>query len=106
MTKTLYAIKDYPSGAILDVYDTRDEAREAIQAWEEQDMLECVYQVGSYYIDPIIGSEAAYYWATQCTCTTDCLAYARGVCPYAANHKSECPKVRQLMASINDAGDT
>lgn len=50
MTRTLYAIKSWPHGHILDVYDTREEARDTIAAWEEQDMDECVYSPGNYYI--------------------------------------------------------
>lgn len=50
MIRTLYAIKSWPHGHILDVCDTRDEARDTIEAWEEQDMLDCVYSVGNYYI--------------------------------------------------------
>lgn len=50
MTRILYAIKSWPHGNILDVCDTRREARETIAAWEEQDMDECVYSPGNYYI--------------------------------------------------------
>lgn len=39
-----------PHGQILDVYKTREEARDTIAAWEEEDMLDCVYSPGNYYI--------------------------------------------------------
>lgn len=47
-----YAIRDYPSARVLDVVDSWEEAKETIEAWEDQDMVECVYSPGRYYITP------------------------------------------------------
>lgn len=50
MEKTLYAIRSYTSGCILDVVNSWDEACDTIAAWEESDMQDGVYAPGSYYI--------------------------------------------------------
>lgn len=53
MTRTLYAIKSWPHGHILDVCETREEARDTIEAYEEQDIDDCVYSPGNYYISEV-----------------------------------------------------
>lgn len=52
MNTQKYAIRDYPSARVLDVVDSREEAKDIIAAWEEQDMIDCVYSPGRYYITP------------------------------------------------------
>lgn len=53
--KTLYAIKSWPNGRTLDVCTSREEARDTIEAWEEQDMIDCVYSPDNYYIAEVRG---------------------------------------------------
>ena len=50
MDRELFAIRDYPSGIVLDIVDSWDKAREIIATLEEQDMDECTYSPGRYYI--------------------------------------------------------
>ena len=50
MNRELFAIRDYPSGIVLDIVDSWDKAREIIATLEEQDMNECTYSPGRYYI--------------------------------------------------------
>lgn len=50
MTRRIYEICDYPSGRVLDAYYKREDARDTIAAWEDEDMINCVYKPGRYYI--------------------------------------------------------
>ena len=97
MEKTLYAIRSYPSASILDVLETRDEARDTIAAWEELDMDECTYSPGRYYITEISQNELDQIEAVQQACTTDCIRYRQGTCPYWWPDKWKCPNVRRYF---------
>lgn len=45
-----YAVRCYESGDIIDVFNTRAEAVEALQEYEESDMDEGIYEAGFYEI--------------------------------------------------------
>lgn len=38
--------------------------------------------------------------AAQESCTTDCLAYCKGICRYLANGKALCPRVKALLVNL------
>jgi len=48
-----YAVTCYDTGTIIDVFDTREEAVEALQSYEEQDIEEGIYEAGTYYVQPL-----------------------------------------------------
>lgn len=50
MNETLYAIRSYPTGCILDIVKSWDEACDTIANWEESDMQDGIYSPGRYYI--------------------------------------------------------
>lgn len=50
METDVFAIRDYPSGRILDVADSWDEACDIIEAWEDSDEQDGIYAPGRYYI--------------------------------------------------------
>lgn len=50
MTRRIYEICDYPSGRVLDAYYKREDARDTIAAWEDEEMINGTYTPGCYYI--------------------------------------------------------
>lgn len=38
--------------------------------------------------------------AIQELCTTDCLAYRQGICPYLAKRKALCPRIKALLVDL------
>lgn len=48
-----YAVTCHETGTIIDVFDTREEAVEALQSYEEQDMEEGIYEAGFYNVQPL-----------------------------------------------------
>lgn len=49
-TKKNYAVCCYENGDIIDVFNTRAEAVEALREYEESDMDEGIYEAGFYEI--------------------------------------------------------
>lgn len=47
---TYYAVTCYETGTIIDAFNTREEAVEALQSYEEQDIEEGIYEAGTYYV--------------------------------------------------------
>lgn len=45
-----YAVQCYETGTIIDVFNTREEAVEALREYEESDMNEGIYEAGFYEI--------------------------------------------------------
>lgn len=97
MIRDLFAVRGYPFGRILDVADTWEEARDIIAAYEEQDMEDCVYSVGRYYISTIPAMDRDLIDAVQRACTTSCLQFRNGKCPYRWDSKAQCPFVRRFL---------
>lgn len=48
--------------------------------------------------------EPLYEWATLQACTTDCLAYRQGTCPFRYDRKLECSRVRVIYERAEESG--
>lgn len=48
-----YAVCCYENGDVIDIFDTREEAVQALREFEESDMDEGVYEAGFYEIKTI-----------------------------------------------------